>query len=357
MSGELRRHAADRRSELSRRHIIKIAGAGTLGLVAAACGESGKGGGGGGGKLPTVRLQALDGGMGALSLKVIEEQGFDTKHGFKGDFQYVPADASAQNFLQHESEVTLDLGPPDVAIMKNKGNDVVMFSGNVTGHHVRVIAKGDTPYNSIEDLVGHKIGHYGDDSTGTLTISMLLDQYHNKLNFSKDFELVLAEPPALVHLLDSGQVDAMVNFQPHIARASTTIESGVKTVYDPASDWQQQIGGTLWTTTVASFRNWIKKHPDRARSVLDAWSDGADFINSNPDQIVADRAYHEILGLNQAGLKAFEKYLEQRNRVAAGFTDKDISSINKSLELMAKQGVLFKKAPKKAAQRLDELIK
>lgn len=339
-------------SRISRRRFVQITGAAGVGLLAGACGGSA----GGGGKLPTVHIQALDGGMSALSLRVIEEEGFDEAHGFKGDFQYVSADASAQNFLGHESDVAFDIGPPDIGVMKSKDHDVVMFSGN-TKNHLRIITRADAPYDSIDDLVGRKVGHYGDDSTGTLSLAMLLDQYHDGLSFQKDFRLVLAAPAALVPLLASGEVDAILNFEPNISRATETVKGGIKEVYDLGAEWKQRTGGTLWTTTVGAFRDWLTKNPKLAKAVLAAWGDAAKLLNADPGKVVSNRAYNDLLGLRGKGLKTFEAYLAKRKLFTTGLTPDEASNIDTFLELMAKQGTLFKKAPRHVAEPLDSLLK
>lgn len=344
----------DGRFQLTRRRLLQASAAGGVGLLVGGCGDDG---GGGGGDLPTVSIQALDGGMSALSLRVVEEEGFDEANGFKGDFQYVSADASSQNFRGHESQVSFDIGPPDVGVMKSKGDDVVIFSGN-TKNHLRVICRADAPFTKIEDLAGRKFGHYGDDSTGTLSLALLLDQYHNGMNLHEDFKLVLAAPPALIPLLASDQVDAVLSFEPHISRATEVVKGGVKEIYDLGTDWQEHSGGTLWTTTLGAFRSWVTDNPKLAKGVHAAWQDAAKFMNANPDKLVAGRTYQDLLGLKtDASKKKFVDYLRTRKLFAAGLSADDADNIEEFLALMAKQGTLFKKAPKNVAVPLETLLK
>lgn len=338
--------------QVTRRRLMQLSAVGGLGVLLGACGKNNNGG-----DLPTVHLQALDGGMSALSLRVVENEGFDQKHGFKGDFQYVSADASSQNFRSHESNVAFDIGPPDVGVMKSKGDDVVIFSGN-TKNHLRVICRAGSRFQKIEDLVGHRLGHYGDDSTGTLSLALLLNQFHSGLNMQQDFHLVLAEPPALVPLLGSGQVDAILNFEPNISRATEVVKGGIKEIYDLGADWEQHTGGTLWTTTLGAFRSWLTENPKLARSVLAAWQDAAKFMNSNPDKLVSDRKYLDLLGLKtDTGKKTFVNYLRRNKLFASGLSAKDVENVDTLLKLLAKQGTLFKKAPQGIAEPLSSVLK
>lgn len=294
-------------------------------------------------ELPIVRLQGLSGGMSALGLKLIEEQGYDVANGFQGDFQYIPIDAAAQHFLNQESDVSFDVGPPDLALSQNNDYDVVAFSGGAR-NHVRIIAKADAPYETIEDLVGARIGHFGDDSTATLSISLLLGEFHD-LDFHQDFELVLAAPPALVDLLASDEVDAVVTFEPHISRAKASIEGGVKEIYNPGTDFSENVGGTLWTTTVGAFSEWIDADPELAGQVLDAWCDAAEYSHNNAAEIVANPAYDEVLGLDDAGKQEFQTWLEGYELYSCGWQEGEVEGVNTFIELMAEQGVLFTESP------------
>ena len=334
-------------------------------LVLAACGDGGGGGSdttsapgdttdtttASGEDLPVVRLQGLDGGMSALSIAMIEEQGFDVANGFQGEFQYIPIDAAAQHFLNGESDVSFDVGPPDLAVSQNSDYDVVAFSGGARNHN-RIITKADSPYDSIEDLVGARIGHFGDDSTATLSISLLLGEFHD-LDFHEDFELVLAAPPALVDLLASDEVDAIVSFEPHVSRAKATIEGGVKEIYNPGEDFSENVGGTLWTTTVGAFSDWIDENPDLAQAVLDAWCDAAEYASSNAEDVATNPAYDDLLGLNDDGKAEFQAFLESYQLFSCGWQEGEQEAVAEFLDLMAQQGVLFTEVPGEVTLTLE----
>lgn len=301
--------------------------------------------------LPVVRLQGLDGGMSALSIAIMEEQGFDEANGFQGEFQYIPIDAAAQHFLNGESDVSFDVGPPDLAVSLNNDYDVVAFSGGAR-NHVRIITKADAPFENIEDLEGATIGHFGDDSTATLSISLLLGEFHD-LDFHTDYNLALAAPPALVDLLASDEVDAIVSFEPHISRAQATIEGGVKEVYNPGTDFEENVGGTLWTTTVGAFSDWIDENPDLAQSVLDAWCDAAEYAANNPEDVATNPAYEDLLGLDADGTQEFQSFLESYQLFSCGWQEGERDGVNTFLELMAEQGVLFTEVPGDVTRTLD----
>jgi NitT/TauT family transport system substrate-binding protein len=305
------------------------------------------------GELPVVRMQGLVNGMAALSLAVIEERGLDEAHGFQGEYAYIPPDASLQNFLNEESDVAFDVGPPDLAVSRTQDYDVRAFSLG-SGNHVRIITKAEAPYETIEDLQGMTVGHYGDDSTGTLSVSLLLSEYKD-LDFFTDFNLVLASPAALVDLLEAGEIDAAMTFEPHVSRAKATIDGGIKVVYDPGQVWQDETGGLLPTTTLAARDSWIADNPDVAQSVLDAWCEASEYINSNPEELVNDPAYEELLGLDDAGKEAFATYLSEREPplFSCGLGEDTVDNISRFVDLLADQGILFDANPGGVVAPLD----
>lgn len=297
------------------------------------------------GELPVVRMQGLVNGMAALSLAVIEERGLDVAHGFRGEYSYIPPDASLQNFLNGESDVAFDVGPPDLALSRTQDYNVRAFSLG-SANHVRIITRADAPFETIEDLQGKTLGHYGDDSTGTLSISLLLAEFSG-IDYFESFEIVGASPAALVDLLEAGEIDAAMTFEPHVSRAKATIDGGIKVLYDPGAVWEEQTGGLLPTTALAAFDDWIESNPELAQSVLDAWCEASEYINENPHELVNVPAYQQLLGLDEGGKEAFATYLTEREPplFSCGMDQDTVENIEQFIELLAEQGVLFDEAP------------
>lgn len=334
----------------------------TMLLLLAACGDdgdssssSGSSGGGGGDdatELPVARLQGLSGGTGAVALKVMEMRGLDEKHGFEGDFQYVAADAALQNFLNGESDVSFDAGPLDLAIAANSGEDVVAMGPAIT-NAVRIIVREDSDIETIDDLVGKKLGQYGDDSTGSLYVAYLLDRFHD-IDYYEDFELVTQAPPALLPLLETGQVDAVLNFQPHLANAATTI--GTRVIYDPDLEWREETGGRLWSTLQASRVSWIEANRELAASINAAWCEAAEWMNANIDELVSEPEYVELFGLEGEALETLAEQMKADDPFFGCEWDDELQAGMESIVAgVAEQGTLFTEAPAGLFLPLDEI--
>jgi ABC-type nitrate/sulfonate/bicarbonate transport system substrate-binding protein len=302
-----------------------------------------------------VRLQALSDGLSAVSLKVMEMQGFDKANGFTGEFQYIPADASSQNFLLGKSDVDFDAGPPDMAVAATKDYDVVSFTG-AAKNHVEVIAPAGSPYTDMASLKGKTIGWFGSDSTAALTIQMLLKE--QGIDFFNDYKFATASPSALVPLLKSGQVDAIVDFQPWTSWADSQVEGGVKTVFDPNEEWQKQHpGGTIWTTIGAAQRKWIQDNPELAQNVEKAWCQTADYLDKHMKEVVQEPEIQELLDpvTADSGLDTMAQFVQDQQLYVCGWTDAQVEDVNAFLDQMAKQGTLFKKNPGNLFAPLDQI--
>jgi len=333
-------------------------------LLAAACGSDDDSSGadpggapsteqGDGADRPVVRLQGLSGGTGAVALKVIELRGLDEKYGFKGEFQYIPADAALQNFLAGESDVSFDAGPLDLAIAANEGEDVVAMGPAIT-NAVRVIVREDSDVQSIEDLVGKRFGQYGDDSTGSLYLAYLLERFYG-IDYFEDFELVTQAPPALIPLLETNQIDAALNFQPHLANAATSL--GTRVVYDPDDEWQEETGGRLWSTLQATRVSWIEANPELAEGVHDAWCEAATWMNENIDELVSEPEYIDLFGLEGEALTTLaEQMREDDPFFGCDWNDELVDGLDQIVSGVAEQGALFSEVPAGLFRTIDEIV-
>ncbi|MHB8499768.1 MAG: ABC transporter substrate-binding protein [Candidatus Acidiferrales bacterium] len=294
--------------------------------------------------LPIVRLQGLSGGLSAVAIKVMGIQGFDKANGFTGEYQYINADAATQNFVLGHSDVDFDAGPPDNAIAAQANYDIVSFSAE-TKDNVSVIVPANSPYTSMQSLKGKEIGWFGSDSTAAIEISLLLQ--NQGLNFFHDFQFVSVSPAAEVPLLKSGQVQAIVTFQPYASWAQFQIPGGVRTIYVPGADWQNtHPGGSLWTAIVGTHRSWLNANPALALDVLRAWCQTASYMDKNMSLVVKQPQIQQLLApVTADGLDAMAQYVQKNQLFACGWSQSQLTDVNAFLDAMAAQGTLFKHNP------------
>lgn len=319
-----------------------------LALVAAACGGDDNGDAEGtdqgaqGEELPVIRFSGLSGGTSSLALKVIEENGFDVANGFEGEYSYQEADAANQFFYQGRSEVAFDIDVIGVAIARAQGIDITSI-GSVVTNHICLMTTEDSPIESPEELAGMKVGHYGTDSGGTVTLSILMDELYG-IDIFKDWEMVESDPNGIIALLNRGNLDATVAFQPNIARENLERGSDCMTPYFTEM-WNELYGGHLLISTIAAHDEWIEENPDLAQAVLDAWDEGQAWLSDNPEALT-ESPYKELTGVEDPEvLERFAGYVNSIPMYLSTWDEDVVAAQEAFIDLAAEQGVLLEENP------------
>lgn len=318
-------------------------------LAMAGCADDGSSGDGDGGE--AVRLAALDQGTSGLALKTIEVLELDKKYGFDATYDYVSADVSTQNFLQDLVDINFNSAPNDAALATLSGVDTVAISSEAVFHQT-VIAPADSPYENMADLKGKKIGWYGSDSTGAVVSGYLLDKYEG-IDFFNDYKFADSAPSALVQLLKAGQVEAIVDFQPWNSWAESQVPGGVKVIFSPNEVWEEETGGELWMTAVATKRKYLESNREDAENVVKAWCEAADYLNNQMDKVQENEELVKFLEpLDEAGLAAFADWVTETKPFHCGWTEDQIDNANMFLDELAAQGDLIEENPGGAVESI-----
>jgi len=290
-----------------------------------------------------VRMQGLDGGTSALAVMTIEHLGLLKKYNVKAQFQYLSATASSQNFLQGLSDVNFDSSITDVLVANSRQYGYASLAPEAI-NHAKIVASKDSPYNSMKDLLGKKIGWYSSDSTGSLTMAALLAD--EGINFFNDYKFIKSSPAALVKLLANGDVDAILDFQPWISWAETQVKSGIKTIYDPNVAWKKKTGGVLWMTGLTVKRAWANSHPEKIQAVQKMWCEAADYINSNPQKIMEVPNIQKALKpLDEKGREIFVSWISENKPFRCEWTPALRENGMKFLELLNNTAKFTKSIP------------
>lgn len=322
-----------------------------LPLAVSACGgdDDAESGEGGSAPLPVIKIQALASGSSNIALKLIEENGFDTKNGFRGDYKYLSPDAANQYFFQGSSDVAFDIDTVGVAIARNQGIDVTSIGG-VVANHLCLATKPDSALKSPEDLAGKKVGHYGIDSGGTVSLSILMEEAYS-IDIFNDWELVESDPNGLLALLARGDVDAIVSIEPNISKEKV---SGNSTCMTPrfTEMWKETAGGMLYNSTIATHDAWLAENPELAKSVVQAWHEALAWLNEHPETL-GESPYKELTGIEDPeALKIYADAIKTIPLFTDSWTADDVAAQEAFVTLAAEQGTLLKKNPGGATTEL-----
>jgi NitT/TauT family transport system substrate-binding protein len=321
-------------------------------LAATACGEDTAGPEEGDGGLPVVKLHGLEGGLSSMALKIIEAEGFDESNGFQGEFFEVSGDASVQFLLQGNSDVSFDGDPITAALLRSQGEDITTFYPMAV-QDVTLMVRGDSPYQSAQDLIGERVGHDGLESGGMTAANIMLSQFED-IQITEDYNLQLVPEPALIRLLDRGELEASFMAQPFILTAM--LEFGMRPVWGPGwEEWEQARGGRAWNITVMASEQWIRDNPDLARAVTAAWDDVYNWITEDPERLAED-PFPELIGIEDPEvLDEFVELVRTSEYFTNRWTEEDVEAARAFIEFAAADGTVIQEAPEGSVMSLDEL--
>jgi NitT/TauT family transport system substrate-binding protein len=257
------------------------------------------------------------------SLDVVYWQQLLKDRGMNIDFKFVDApDTAARSIIAGSADAYVGSLPSAILAVKNANANIRIIAVNNQASDYVLLSQ--TNINSIQDLKGHTIGIATPGSAGDVIIRTALKL--KGVDPSTAQFVTIGGTSARVTAVLAGQVDSA---PVHAADAAPAVATGkVKVLFNTGDT----IGLYLQSGLIASG-DWLKKNPDQAQMVVDAFVDSSRWAATNKDGYIAsskvqfpkmadsDRSSAYDLyaqgkffpvngGLGQAGIDAFLK-LEQ----------------------------------------------
>lgn len=293
--------------------------------------------------LPVVRFQAFPSDPAGIPLVVIQELGLDEKYGFVAEIVEVDPDAAATNILIGGADVAVEQDAVNASLGQAQGYDMVVFYPSLNTMMSMVVLE-DSPHQTPADLIGLRVGHFGVDSGTTSVIATMLKELYG-IDFFTDYDLREAGPAALPELLISGEVDAIINYEPLALRA--VLEGPGRYVFEPAKAWAaENAGWSPYLTNLAASSAWLEGNPEVALGVLDAWEEAVQIITDSGYEIYAEEPYKTwIAAGSDEELEAFIDYCADLPCHQQGFTQADIDQLDAWLQILVNNEVLLEEMP------------
>jgi len=273
----------------------------------------------------TVRIGVATSGGTTLPALVISQHKLDEKHGLKIDWVRLDQAALQKGFALRQFDVSFAQVASDLIRQRARGDKVKSVYVGIMAN-VYMLVKKDSPYRTIAELKGRKVGLYSLTSSSTAAlVKVLRDKY--KLELRKDFELVVSPPPVLAGLLQKGELEAMINVDPLVLRL---LESGAyRQILDADGEWQALAGSRLLVTTLAAWDDYAQKNPDEIRRLVRIYKEAVDIIARDP-QIYVSTGFIKASGLQEtpAVVKLFE---ERFSRLYTGRWDQALINSNRAV--------------------------
>ncbi len=166
---------------------------------------------------PTIEIGLPDDGLFGLGGQYILDKGLDKKNGFvmKPRWAGVP---EIQRLLGIKA-ISVGLMTPEAGLRANAAGVPIRLVQPYQASHMYVLVRKDSPYNAVEDLKGKPVAL----TSEVTTLYNLFDFIMRKrgMNIEKDFQLKKLGAPAIVAVMEKGEVEAGLLWESHVSRLVT----------------------------------------------------------------------------------------------------------------------------------------
>jgi ABC-type nitrate/sulfonate/bicarbonate transport system substrate-binding protein len=292
--------------------------------------------------LKTVKMVIPRGSTFVLSYYGARDAGIFRKHGIEVDVDARPFGGFMAGLPTRQVLVGTYAGLNAVEQM-NEGKDMIVIGGGLTSMQDIWVRK-DSPLKKFGDLKGKRFGVWSRGAGATRTLEALaIDGF--KLDLNRDTQTIEIAGPALMALLDKGEVDAMFNLS-SLSIAAASQPEKYRLLFSPDEYWKEKTGAPLvWSAPTIAWKDWIDEDRQRAKNLVDALHESWQWLRQNSDKAV--EKYGKLAGVQNAAEAATLKKMLQAGGI---FLDKwDLKIIDaqwKFLDL-AKQTGIIKAVPAK----------
>ena len=296
------------------------------------------------GKLKKVKITAARNSILMLYSYGPRDAGIFKKHGIDLEIDNRPFKGHLAGLPAGEVPCTTYAGTAAIARI-NKGLDWVIVGGGLTVMQEVFVLKS-SPFKTITDLKGKKFASW---STGAGAFKAMRATVIDGYGFDvlKDTDFVQAAPPALLKMLDRGQVDSMFNIS-SLTIAAAAQPDKYRSVYAPNAYWKKKTGQSiLWSAPLVCWRKWVDADRARATAFVKAFTEGYKWLRKPENLRKAVKKYGKLAAVkNEAQAKTYESWLKQGKMLITDWNEETRDKQWQFLHMAKKHGILTKIPPK-----------
>jgi NitT/TauT family transport system substrate-binding protein len=242
--------------------------------------------------LQPVNIATSAAGQSGYIAALIENRGLDVKYGIKINNMMMDF-TEAANAVKLGRALASAMQPSTAVNLVKSGTDIRLVTPQIWSGNSWLVKK-DAPYKSFADLKGKKVGNFA-RVTGAYFFSAVIAK-ERKLDIEKDFQNVPAETGALIALLERGEVEAIVMFEPHTTRLVMSGKYRVLTDFD--IELEQIFGAPPLKSTVGMLKETIDKQPGLVKAIQSAYGDAVQVIKKGQDEDFFKSKAKELFNLS-----------------------------------------------------------
>jgi len=229
--------------------------------------------------LDKVRVTAIQGTQ-LFPVRVMQSAGIAARHGLELEVKGVAGPQALYTILQtNDFEIAFG-GWISIALMRDKGFKFTNVFSMISFTN-EIMVKNDSPFKSIADLKGKRVGLFGGPTAATSWLFRVLAVKKFGFDPVKDIKIRYGAPPLLVGMLDRGDLDAILILDPFITRLMET--GKYRSIATIGKLWHETTGQNPMLVAVTAYEPWAKKNPDVTRRFVAAFKEAMIYLKDHPE--------------------------------------------------------------------------
>jgi NitT/TauT family transport system substrate-binding protein len=283
----------------------------------------------------TVNIATAAAGQSGYIAALIDAKGIAAKHGLKINNLMMDF-TEAANAVKLGRAIASAMQPSTAVNLLKSGTDIRLIAPQIWSGNSWLVKK-DSPYKSLADLKGKKIGNFA-RVTGAYFFSAVIAK-EKKLDIEKDFQSIPAETGALIALLERGEVEAINMFEPHTTRL--VLSDKYRVLLDFDVELEKVFGAPPLKSSVGMLKETVEKQPALVKAIRGAYVEAVRMIKAGQDKDFFEAKAKEFFNLSTpeqiaAGMK------QNRQNFADLWGESFFRSQNKILQSGISLGLLPK---------------
>ncbi|MDK2858031.1 MAG: NitT/TauT family transport system substrate-binding protein [Verrucomicrobiota bacterium] len=229
---------------------------------------------------------------GWVAWDIAEKKGFFEKHDVAVELLWFEYGASMDAFASGQADAVCVANCDSLVLNATGARNMMILINDYSNGNDKIVARPGI--NSVKDLKGKKIGV----EVGCVSQVLLIHALEANGLGEKDVTLVNMPTHQAAQVLNSGDVDAIVAWQPYSGMALKTVE-GSSAVYTSAD-----IPGIIYDTLVVSPGS-ILKHRADWQNVMAAWYDVIAYMSDPANEEEALKILSARVGITPEEYKPF----------------------------------------------------
>lgn len=228
-----------------------------------------------------IVLGGLNQSLTGIAIQVMVNQKIDRKYGVAVEYRTYPTLDAVFNALRGQQVDVTSGGWTATAQFREKGFPLLMFFPIGRGNSLEVLVPKDSPYKTLADLKGKRIGSYA-GAAGTATVLMrVITRKYFGYDPADSGNLQFASNALLPTLMDKGDLAGALMADPVCAKA--LVSEKYRSIGNLPEIYTKEVGSEFFWIGYSTNEAFAKKNPETLRSFTKAWVEAVAYVRANPD--------------------------------------------------------------------------